>query len=417
MSSDNGANWTKTFTNMLGQVYLVQQSDPSTSAAAGQTGSYSDAVTKYNLNGQAIEQIGADGTAIYTIYDPLTGQAGATWTDVNGNGSFDPGIDSKTIYTPTPMTSDPTAKGGVDTKTPSATGTQEEDQLSWEGGLDSSDTVDGMTTTTQTIYGTNGTYTVLTTNPDGTQQQDLYTDGLLTESDQLDSGEGLIAKTTYTYNGMRELATESDSTGTTVFAYYQDGTQKSQTDPAQHTTTNTTPNEQANQPVTTTLPDGTTQSQTFDDQGNLVSQGGSGQLAATFGYDTSGTGELTSLTTSAGTTQWAYDLATGQLQSKTFADQTQDTFKYNDTGLLSSETLPGVTAAFGYDAWQPDRPDELHQRRADDQRESERPDHDHRNQHGNRWHLHCSDHQSGWHAAAGLVHRRAAHGLGAIGRR
>jgi RHS repeat-associated protein len=149
---------------------------------------------------------------------------------------------------------------------------------------------------------------------------------------------------------MRELATETDSTGTTDFTYYQDGTQDSETDPGQNPQTDNTPDPQAGQPQTTTLPDGTTQSETYDDQGNLISQSGDGQLAATYGYDENGTGQMTSLTTSTGTTHWAYDPTTGQLQSETFADGTKDTYAYNDKDQLAAETLPGVTGTFGYDA-------------------------------------------------------------------
>jgi len=88
----------------------------------------------------------------------------------------------------------------------------------------------------------------------------------------------------------------------------------------------------------------------IDDQGNLISEGGAGQLAATYGYDENGTGQMTSLTTSTGTTHWAYDPTTGQLQSETFADGTKDTYAYNDKDQLAAETLPGVTGTFGYDA-------------------------------------------------------------------
>jgi YD repeat-containing protein len=351
-SSDGGQNWTKTFTNVLGEQYLVQQSDPSTAASPGQTPStgsgqalaYSDAVTMFNLNGQPFEQIGTDLTKSFTIYDPYTGQAGASWTDVAGTGIFDPGLDPRNLMHQ--------ALGGLDTSDDlSTTGSQIDTSNTWAGGLDSSETQDGMTTTTVESLPTGpGNYTITTTNPDQTKTVDTYTDDLLTQEQQLGTTGAVITTTGYTYKAMRELATESDSTGTTDFTYYQDGTQDTQTDPGQNPTTDDTPYPVAGQPQTTTLPDGSTQTLIYDYQHNLISQGGAGQLGATYGYDENGTGQLTSLTTSTGTTHWAYDPTTGQLQSKTFADGTKDTYAYNDKGQLSSEILPGVTGTFGYDA-------------------------------------------------------------------
>lgn len=126
---------------------------------------------------------------------------------------------------------------------------------------------------------------------------------------------------------------------------------KSSTDAG--STTENAPDPQAGQTQTSTRPDGTPQTQVVDAQGNLTNQGGEGQLAATYGYDTAGTGSLTSLTTygsATGTTGWAYDPSTGQLQSKQYADLTKDTYSYNDKGQLASLAEPGVSGTFGYDA-------------------------------------------------------------------
>jgi hypothetical protein len=86
-------------------------------------------------------------------------------------------------------------------------------------------------------------------------------------------------------------------------------------------------------------------------QGQLASQSGAGVIAATFGYDTSGTGNLNSLTTSAGTTSWKWDQATGELSSVRFADGTSDSYAYNNKLQLVNIAEPGLTASpnFTYD--------------------------------------------------------------------
>ena len=92
-----------TYTNILGQVYLIQQSDSSTSSscscqANGDDGLvYSDDYITFNANGQAIEQIGFDGVSTFTDYDPMTGLALGSWTDNAGNGIFTPGVDSMQV--------------------------------------------------------------------------------------------------------------------------------------------------------------------------------------------------------------------------------------------------------------------------------------------------------------------------------
>ena len=60
-----------------------------------------------------------------------------------------------------------------------------------------------------------GRYHVLTTNADGTQQKDSYTNGLLSDSLQLGTGGTHVAETSYLYNPNRTLNTSTDYTGTT----------------------------------------------------------------------------------------------------------------------------------------------------------------------------------------------------------
>jgi YD repeat-containing protein len=373
-SSDGGKSWTRTYTNMLGQVYLIQQSNAGSSAALGQKQPYSDELTTYNLNGEVVKQVGFDGTTTYTISNPMTGQPAAVWVDINGDGKFTPGVDTETVFNPTVPTYpyDPTQKGGIDTDQLSTGGNQDDNSQTWNGGLDSSETVNGMITTThQSGPSGPGDYTITTTNPDGTKDVQTYTDGLLMVDQQLGADGSEVQKINYGYDSMRRLTSDIVHTGQTSqtgevdyetdYRYYGDGTQKSSTDPGHSgSTTNNTPNPPAGQPQTTTRADGSTQTRIYDAQGNLQSQTGAGLLTAGYGYDSSGTGSLTSLTTyqsgqlgdttTSATTTWGYDAVTGQLQFKQYADLSRYTYSYNDLGQLASIVEPGsTTAKFGYD--------------------------------------------------------------------
>ena len=155
--------------------------------------------------------------------------------------------------------------------------------------------------------------------------------------------------TTDSYNDMGELISQADSTGTTLYSYYADGTLKSTTDPAGNVTTNNNPEARRINPKRRPVPMAKLSRKLSMIKGNLVSQSGAGILSATFAYDLA-TDQLASMTDGDGDkTTWAYDQTTGQLQSETFADNTQDTFEYNNDGQLAQENEPGMTGTFTYD--------------------------------------------------------------------
>jgi YD repeat-containing protein len=349
-STDANGIVTTTYTNVLGEVCVVEISTPSKSAASDSFPAYTDATTAYDGNGRAIKQVDASGTATYTIYGPTTGLAELTWVDENGNGVFDSGTDAKTITRPNDS-------GGSDVIQFSTNGNQDTFSHSSNGGLTADTMANGQDTSTVTTMGSGG-YTVTTENPDGTQVVDTYTDGLLTQETTYDDADTPVTTTSYTYDHLRRMISSTDSIGATQYAYFQDGSLRSTTDPAGHVTSQSNLNPLTGAAQTTTRPDGTTQSQTFDSQGDVTSQSGAGVLPATFGYDTTGTGNLTSVTTyqsnvlggsGAATTQWAYDPTTGDLQSETYADGTQDAYHYNEGDQLTGMEEPGVDATFEYD--------------------------------------------------------------------
>lgn len=358
VSTDGGKNWATTYVNVLGQAYLVQQSDPASSAVPGSAQSYSDAFTSFDASGRPTKQVALDGTTTRIIYNPVTGQVGATWVDLVGDNQYDPVTESKTVFTPAPLARSAADQAGMDTKQLSTSGTQDDNSVSWNGGMNSSETVNGATTSSETFFSSNG-YTTLVTNDDGTQTQDVYTDGLLSEEDQLDTGEGTIASTTYTYDDLRRLKTSVDYTGTTSYTYFQDGSQKSVQTLGHNAQTVTAQDPGTGNATSVTNSNNSTTNAPENDLGLTKAQSGAGVIASKFGYDKDG--QLTSLTTypsgeptntddsAAATTTWEYDPATGDLKQKTYDDGSRDTFKYNTMDQLATEIEPGMTGTFTYD--------------------------------------------------------------------
>jgi YD repeat-containing protein len=370
LTTNGTNNTTTTYTNMLGQVYLVQKTQPGT--ALHQQQAVTDAITSFDGDGRVIKYIDFDGTTTYTSYDPFTGQIANAFTDMNRNGVYDVGVDRKSVSkvggTSLLAAGAAATSEGLDFSNTGIDDAFESVQLTDSGanaGSDEITTENGLTSETKTppaATGSNGAWTSTTTNPDGTKVVDTYADGLLAEEKVLPvSGTTAITDTTFTYDGLRRLSGKTDFTGTTSYTYFQDGTQASVHEPG-------------HDPVMVNAVDvkndSTTQTQRSSNTGDTVNtpknsqaqtsaQSGKGVLPATYGYDTTGTGQLTSLITYQGTatfsgttitgtgatTNWGYDQATGQLSSKTYADGSSYQYQYNNKFQLSNVIEPGITAS------------------------------------------------------------------------
>jgi YD repeat-containing protein len=352
-STDGGQNTTTTYSNVLGEDYLSVESAPGTSAQASAAQARTvDSLTNFDGNQRPTETIGFDGSKSFDVYAPTSGQLAASWTSMDGSDTYAAGVDPKTLYS--------SGFGGSSTMLLSTSGTQTDTLNYTNGGLTTTENLNGLNTTTETNMGAAGTYSVLTTNPDGTQEQDTYTSGLLTDSEQLDTGEGEIADTHYDYNANGTLKDSTDYTGTTQYTEFQDGTEKSVQAPGQAAQQVTSINSGTEDPTGVTNPNNSTSSQTENTLGQTTQQSGAGLIASTYGYNADG--QLTSLTTypggdptnsddeKAATTTWQYDQATGLMTSKTYNDGTQDTYKYNAAGQLKTVIEPGMSASFGYNA-------------------------------------------------------------------
>ena len=88
-STDGGQDFTKTFTNLLGQAYQTQESGPN--------GATETSTTLFDGSDRPYKTTNFDGTIDFTNYDPSTGQVAATWQDILATGIFKPGVDPKTL--------------------------------------------------------------------------------------------------------------------------------------------------------------------------------------------------------------------------------------------------------------------------------------------------------------------------------
>jgi RHS repeat-associated protein len=291
---------------------------------------------------------------------------------MNRNGVYDPGVDRKSIQKLAPA---PTGAGTpvtTDSQDLSNTGVQDSSQTTTlnSAGSNTVESDNGVVTDTKTTPPAYGGWMTTTSNPDGTKTVDTYADGLLVKEQHLgtDGSTDIVGPTTYVYNGLRELTSKTDYTGTTNYSYFQDGTQSGVQTPGHSAQTVNAIDPATNAATTTTRPD-SNQIQTPQNLlGQATAQTGAGLLSANFGYeDTTGaqTGQLNSLTTFQGTTTlnagtltgsgaattgWSYDPNTGLLKSKTYADGTQDKYQYNSARQLINVIEPGLAgSSFGYD--------------------------------------------------------------------
>lgn len=218
-SSNNGQTWTKQFVNALGQAYKTQQS--------GFGGTVVTATTLFDANGRPDQYTDFDGTVTHTDYDPGTGQVMDTWQDNNADGVFSVAKDTRTLDTPSPITTtDGNWAGDVSTGQ-STSGVQTDTVYQKNSGLDSEQIVNGETTTSHTTLGSAsspGNDVVTTTHSDGTQTRTTYVDGLLQKVEQLGSdGSTVITTVTYGYDALRRNVSVKDWRGTTKFVLRPDG--------------------------------------------------------------------------------------------------------------------------------------------------------------------------------------------------
>lgn len=379
------ANTTITYTDTLGETYLTQKTLPGSTGGAGGA-AMADAVTSFDGNGRAIKYLGFDGAQTLTAYDPLTGQIASSVEDDNHDGQYTPGVDGKSVSRPVVLDASGNPVESVALPAAGAVATVEAQSLAVKGGDDELDaeqltdsgpdagsdvkqTVNKLTTETKTSAPANGGWTSTTTNPDGTSVVDVYADGLLTsQTTRGTSPSTTITLISFAYDNLRRLVSKTDYRGTTLYTYFQDGTQKSVQEPGHNAVEVNTIDTRTNASTQDHRADGGAVNTPQNARGQTSAAQGAGVLPAAYGYDTGGTGQLTSLTTYRGaatlngaggitgagdTTTWAYDQATGLLKGKTYADGAagREQYQYNGKFQLSGVVKPGIVGSgFAYDA-------------------------------------------------------------------
>ena len=211
-------------------------------------------------------------------------------------------------------------------------------------------------------------YTVVVRNPDGLIQEVNYT---------MDSGQVSSVILTRKNSEGQIITTESQSldiwgnvlmrtdgrTGMTVYTYDEGtGTRLSQILPDQ--TATFYQYDDYGRLMTTVLSDGTEQHVTYDTEGHITRQWGSQQYPVSYEYDAYG--QKTGMTTyrvpvgdaaawpegaEGDKTTWSYDVATGNLLQKTYADGRGMSYTYTPGGKLKTETnARGNVTTYSHDA-------------------------------------------------------------------
>lgn len=362
-SANGGSQWTRTYTNLLGQVIVTQQSGVNDSANASPQSS----TTQYDGNGRPVLSVGFDGSMTHTQYSPATGMVSATWIDANGNGVFDAGVDSKTLFDATATTT-PNSSGffGIGQTVLSAAGVQNFFSGTLGGGLVQQQDDNGQKTTTVVTPASDGSDTVFTNHPDGSRTVDTYSQGLLREEDQQDKGGyNTISSVGYGYDMLGRNTTLTDFTGTTTYTLRNDGSVSAIAYPDGRVQTVTAMDPATGVPTTVHRTDGQSVSQTIDGNGRTTSQSGAGVLPVKFDY--SSLGQLSDLTTfSSGTlgttassdarrTHFVYDPTSGLLSAEQYGYSSggyayQIGYGYNTNRQLTNITRPGSNSTLFYNS-------------------------------------------------------------------
>ena len=233
-------------------------------------------------------------------------------------------------------------------------------------GLESWTIADNQTTRTWTVVNPNDAsiWTTYTAYPDGTTSEDSYTDARLSQSWTHPTGSSAtLSLTSYEYDGFGQQQSVTTLSGgtlvTTRYEYLDNGQvdrvyynvptgQTTSSDYQQYTYDAVT-----GQAIATRQRDGSTLTLTVNPKGEIRERSGGGAPGVTMANNaTAGISTLTTyIYAGAATTTWQVDPRTGLLLSKTYADNSSDSYTYNSHGQLASVSRPdGVTATYGYTA-------------------------------------------------------------------
>jgi RHS repeat-associated protein len=354
----DSAEWTKTYTDMLGHAYKTVYPDGSASQSI------------YNSQGQLAEQIDPDGVTTLYQYN-AKGQLAYTATDMNANGAIDfPGNDRIT-ETISDVTSDNgvnvnrtrTYVWNIDNADSSNLVSQAETSVD---GLDSWNVTFnngiGITNFSTTSYSPAESMRVITSfAPDGSYDTTTYQYGRLISVMQYDANGEQIGGTTNGYDVQGRQNTVTDArNGTTTSYYNADGQVIATLTPspdgiqAGQLTTNVL--DSMGRAIQTINPDNTAVTNLYYTDGLLEETYGSRTYPVEYTYDYAGRMKtMTTWTnfaaaTGAATTTWNYDPLRGFMTNKAYADGRGPIYSYTPAGRLRTRTWArGIMAIYSYD--------------------------------------------------------------------
>jgi RHS repeat-associated protein len=356
-SSGETTEWTKSYSDFAGRSSSTAYAD---GASSNNT---------YNRLGQLIQTIDPDGVSMLYGYDSL-GHQTTVVTDMDRNGTIDASGTDRITSTVTQVASD----HGTVVQQTTTTVWSFDNSPSTEivsisetsaDGLQSWQTTNGLTTSTQVAYGGAGARTETTIAPDGVHTVSQYQNDLLISKTISQASVGTLSGSTYGYDPHGRLSSSTDQrNGPTTYSYYGDDRIRSTTtpdpDPAK--------SGPGYDPQTTgydydmggrlwhlTQPDGTVVTSVYFPTGLLQSVSGSRTYHQEYTYDSQGrvktlsTWQNYSTNTGEAVTAWNYDAQRGWLVSKSYPDNNGPSYTYWPSGRLKTRTWArGIQTTYLY---------------------------------------------------------------------
>jgi RHS repeat-associated protein len=363
LNGTDTAEWTKTYTDLLGRNYKTVFAAASTP--------YPFTLSTFNNAGQLVSQADPDGVVTLYAYN-TKGELEYTCLDSNRNGTLDftgPDRITRTVnvvsnyFEPLDYA---TVRGTLTYQWTENGPVRVGERWVTINGLQSLTIASGLTNRTKTIYQGDGQRQVSITAPDGTSTVSQYQNGRLLSTTRYGQwGWPMLEQVTYSYdehgrqNEIGVLQPDSVTYALTTLGYNN----------ADLVTTNTTPSPDGLQPGQTTVtfhdaslrawrivqPDNTSVTNEFFATGLLKKTSGSRTYPVEYTYDYAGrtktmmTWQNFASGAGAATTTWNYDAYRGWLAHKRYHDNTGPNYTYTPAGRLATRTWArGLTTTYGY---------------------------------------------------------------------